>query len=217
MTHPSDATGAPPPIRVMIVDDHPVVRAGLRALLSTSPRLEVAAEAEDGERAMEMLRARSVDVVLMDLQMGEGMDGVTATTQIRAAGGPPVLILTTYDTDRDIVRAVEAGAAGYLLKDAPPADLIEAVEVAARGETALAPRVAGRLLSRMRSPQTQLTDRELAVLEAVARGLTNRAVAKELFIGEATVKTHLVHVYEKLGVDSRTAAVAAAREAGLIR
>ena len=217
MTHPSDATGAPSPIRVMIVDDHPVVRAGLRALLSTSPRLEVAAEAEDGERAMEMLRARSVDVVLMDLQMGEGMDGVTATTQIRAAGGPPVLILTTYDTDRDIVRAVEAGAAGYLLKDAPPADLIEAVEVAARGETALAPRVAGRLLSRMRSPQTQLTDRELAVLEAVARGLTNRAVAKELFIGEATVKTHLVHVYEKLGVDSRTAAVAAAREAGLIR
>ena len=217
MTHPSDATGAPSPIRVMIVDDHPVVRAGLRALLSTSPRLEVAAEAEDGERAMEMLRARSVDVVLMDLQMGEGMDGVTATTQIRAAGGPPVLILTTYDTDRDIVRAVEAGAAGYLLKDAPPADLIEAVEVAARGETALAPRVAGRLLSRMRSPQTHLTDRELAVLEAVARGLTNRAVAKELFIGEATVKTHLVHVYEKLGVDSRTAAVAAAREAGLIR
>lgn len=217
MTHPSDATGAPPPIRVMIVDDHPVVRAGLRALLSTSGRIEVAAEAENGERALQLLRSLSVDVVLMDLQMGEGMDGVTATTQIRAAGGPPVLILTTYDTDRDIVRAVEAGAAGYLLKDAPPADLIEAVEVAARGETALAPRVAGRLLTRMRSPQAQLTDRELAVLEAVARGLTNRAVAKDLFISEATVKTHLVHVYEKLGVDSRTAAVAAAREAGLIR
>ncbi|GAB49890.1 response regulator [Mobilicoccus pelagius] len=217
MTHPSDATGTPPPIRVMIVDDHPVVRAGLRALLSTSGRIEVAAEAENGERALELLRSLSVDVVLMDLQMGEGMDGVTATTQIRAADGPPVLILTTYDTDRDIVRAVEAGAAGYLLKDAPPADLVEAVDTAARGETALAPRVAGRLLTRMRAPHAQLTGRELAVLGAVARGLTNRAVAKELFISEATVKTHLVHVYEKLGVDSRTGAVAAAREAGLIR
>ncbi|WP_313025391.1 response regulator transcription factor [Mobilicoccus sp.] len=225
MTHPSDPASPAgptipadsPPIAVLIVDDHPVVRAGLRALLSTSGRLAVVGEAENGERALELLRSLSVDVVLMDLQMGAGMDGVTATRRIRAAGGPPVLILTTYDTDRDIVRAVEAGAAGYLLKDAPPADLIDAVVTASRGETALAPRVAGRLMTRMQSPHAQLTDRELAVVEAVARGLSNRAAAKELFISEATVKTHLVHVFEKLGVDSRTAAVAAARDAGLIR
>lgn len=205
------------PLTVLIVDDHPVVRAGLRTLLTASGRIEVAGEAETGERALALLGSLEVDVVLMDLQMGAGMDGVAATEQIRSADGPPVLILTTYDTDADILRAVEAGAAGYLLKDAPPDDLLGAVEAAARGETALAPRVAQRLITRMRSPRPQLTDREVAVLGAVGRGLTNRAVARELCISEATVKTHLVHVFEKLGVDSRTGAVAAAREAGLLR
>ncbi|GMA39904.1 response regulator [Mobilicoccus caccae] len=205
------------PLTVLIVDDHPVVRAGLRTLLTASGRIEVAGEAETGERALALLGSLEVDVVLMDLQMGAGMDGVAATERIRSADGPPVLILTTYDTDADILRAVEAGAAGYLLKDAPPDDLLGAVEAAARGETALAPRVAQRLITRMRSPRPQLTDREVAVLGAVGRGLTNRAVARELCISEATVKTHLVHVFEKLGVDSRTGAVAAAREAGLLR
>ncbi|MDO5628335.1 MAG: response regulator transcription factor [Mobilicoccus sp.] len=204
-------------VRALIVDDHPVVRAGLGALLATADDIEVAGEADSGERAVEMWRGLDVDVVLMDLQMGDGMDGVEATRRIRADSGPPILILTTYDTDSDILRAVEAGAAGYLLKDAPPAELLAAVHAAARGETALAPKVAARLMTRMRSPRAHLTERELAVIEAVSRGLSNRAAAKELFISEATVKTHLVHVFEKLGVDSRTAAVAAARDAGLVR
>lgn len=205
------------PTRVLLVDDHPVVRAGLRALLTATGDIDVAGEANSGERGLELARSLGVDVVLMDLQMGDGMDGVEATRRIREAGGPPVLILTTYDTDADILRAVEAGAAGYLLKDAPPAELLAAVSAAARGETVLAPRVAQRLMTRMRTPSAQLTERENDVLSAVARGLTNREIAKEMFISEATVKTHLVHVYEKLGVTSRTAAVAAARESGLIR
>lgn len=203
--------------RVLLVDDHPVVRTGLRMLLTTAG-IEVVAEGANGEDAVRLASEYDVDVVLMDLQMGAGMDGVAATEQVLAAtDAPRVLILTTYDTDRDILRAVEAGASGYLLKDAPPDDLVDAVHRAARGETVLAPVVADRLLARLRNPAPTLSARELDVLGQVAQGRSNREVAKELFLSEATVKTHLVHVFEKLGADSRTGAVARARELGLLR
>lgn len=202
---------------VLVTDDHPVVRAGLRALLTASG-VEVAGEAPSGEKALTFLADHSVDVVLMDLQLGHGIDGVEATRRVLALPDPPaVLILTTYDTDADILRAVEAGAAGYLLKDAPPDALVDAVQRAARGETVLAPMVAERLVSRMRSSTPSLSGRELEVLTQVADGASNRQIAKALVVSEATVKSHLVHIFDKLGVDSRTAAVAAARRDGLLR
>lgn len=205
-------------VRVLVVDDHPVVRAGLRALLAVDARVDVVGEAASGEEALVVARARRPDVVLMDLQLGAGLDGVAATRALRAdPDGPRVLILTTYDTDADIVRAVEAGAAGYLLKDTPPATLVAAVERAARGETVLAPRAAEVLVGHMRDPRPALSDREAQVLARVAAGHSNCEIARELLISEATVKTHLVHVFDKLGVDSRTAAVAVAREQGLLR
>ncbi|MET4061842.1 DNA-binding NarL/FixJ family response regulator [Arthrobacter sp. UYP6] len=209
-------------IRVLLVDDHPVVRAGLRAMLGDFEGMEVTAEATDGAAAItEVARQEALgtpfDVVLMDLQMGSGMDGVTATKRIRAAGGPPVLILTTYDSDADILAAVDAGAAGYMLKDAAPEEIRNAVIAAAEGRTALAPQVAGRLLGQLRSPETSLSPRELELLELLADGMANRAMARQLFISEATVKTHLVHIYEKLGVDNRTAAVNEARKRRIIR
>jgi DNA-binding NarL/FixJ family response regulator len=211
-------TDVTPPVRVLLVDDHPVVRAGLRALLGATRGLDVVAEAASGELALAMVTEHAPDVVLMDLQMGEGMDGVAATRALQRLPDPPrVLILTTYDTDADILRAVEAGAAGYLLKDAPPDRLVEAVRAAARGETVLAPMVASRLLTRLRTPRPELSKRELEVLTLVSDGLANRAIAKRLFVSEATVKSHLVHVFTKLGVDSRTAAVATGRDLGLIR
>ena len=207
---------------VILTDDHPVVRAGLRALLDASG-IDVLDEAGSGEEALRVLdrlteQGARPDVVLMDLQMGPGLDGVAATRAIRARDDAPrVLILTTYDTDADIVRGVEAGASGYLLKDAPPADLVEAVHRASRGETVLAPAVAARLVNRLSSPAPTLTARELDVLDAVAGGATNKEIAKHLFVSEATVKTHLVHINEKLGATSRTEAVALARRAGLLR
>lgn len=207
---------------VILTDDHPVVRAGLRALLDASG-IDVLDEAGGGEEALRVLdrlaeQGVRPDVVLMDLQMGPGLDGVAATRAIRARDDAPrVLILTTYDTDVDIVRGVEAGASGYLLKDAPPADLVEAVHRASRGETVLAPAVAARLVNRLSSPAPTLTARELDVLDAVAGGATNKEIAKHLFVSEATVKTHLVHINEKLGATSRTEAVALARRAGLLR
>ena len=207
---------------VILTDDHPVVRAGLRALLDASG-IDVLDEAGRGEVALRVLdrlteQGARPDVVLMDLQMGPGLDGVAATRAIRARDDAPrVLILTTYDTDVDIVRGVEAGASGYLLKDAPPADLVEAVHRASRGETVLAPAVAARLVNRLSSPAPTLTARELDVLDAVAGGATNKEIAKHLFVSEATVKTHLVHINEKLGATSRTEAVALARRAGLLR
>lgn len=207
---------------VLLTDDHPVVRAGLRALLVASG-IDVLAEASDGAEAiaeLDRLTATGTppDVVLMDLQMGDGMDGVSATAAIRGRGcAPAVLILTTYDTDTDILRAVEAGAGGYLLKDAPPETLVDAVHRAARGETVLAPAVAQRLVTRLAQPTAFLTAREVDVLERVADGATNRAIAKALFVSEATVKTHLVHINEKLGATSRTDAVAKARTAGILR
>ncbi|WP_418959893.1 response regulator [Streptomyces tritici] len=205
-------------IRLLLADDHPVVRAGLRAVLDTEPDFEVVAEAATAEAAVARAAAGGVDVVLMDLQFGAGMHGSEATAAITSrAGGPRVLVLTTYDTDADILAAVEAGAAGYLLKDAPPEELAAAVRTAAAGQSALAPAVAHRLMDRMRTPAEALTKRELEVLQLVGEGLSNLQISKALFLSQATVKSHLVHIYAKLGVDSRTAAVATARERRLIR
>ncbi|MDH6117581.1 response regulator transcription factor [Kitasatospora sp. GAS204B] len=209
-------------IRVLLVDDHPVVRRGLRAMVDELPELSAVGEAGDGAEALRLLAAlpgpERPDVVLMDLQMGAGMHGVEATRQINALPDPPaVLILTTYSTDADILAAVEAGATGYLLKDAPPQELVAAVQAASRGETVLAPPVAARLLGRVRAGRPTLSPREAEILQLLAEGLANRQISKRLFISEATVKTHLVHIYEKLGVDSRTSAIAAGLSSGLIR
>ncbi|MEU9417228.1 response regulator transcription factor [Streptomyces sp. NPDC051000] len=205
-------------IRLLLADDHPVVRAGLRAVLDTEADFAVVAEAATAERAVELAASAGVDVVLMDLQFGPGMHGSQATALITARpDAPRVLVLTTYDTDADILAAVEAGASGYLLKDAPPEELAAAVRTAAAGQSALAPAVALRLMDRMRMPAQALTKRELEVLQLVADGLSNQQISKRLFLSQATVKSHLVHVYAKLGVDSRTAAVATAATRRLIR
>ncbi|MET8131382.1 response regulator transcription factor [Streptomyces sp. NPDC005251] len=205
-------------IRLLLADDHPVVRAGLRAVLSAEPEFEIVAETPTAEAAVERAGAGGVDVVLMDLQFGPGMHGAEATAAITARpGAPRVLVLTTYDTDADILAAVEAGASGYLLKDAPPEELSAAVRTAASGHSALAPKVADRLMDRMRTPAAALSRRELEVLELVKDGLSNLQISKKLFLSQATVKSHLVHIYAKLGVDSRTSAVAAATERGVIR
>ncbi|MCX5386451.1 response regulator transcription factor [Streptomyces sp. NBC_00083] len=206
------------PIRLLLADDHPIVRAGLRAVLDTEPGFAVTGEAATAERAVELAASDAYDVVLMDLQFGAGMHGAEATALITARpGAPRVLVLTTYDTDADILAAVEAGAAGYLLKDAPPEELAAAVRTAAAGQSALAPAVAHRLMDRMRTPAEALTRRELEVLQLVGDGLSNLQISKRLFLSQATVKSHLVHIYAKLGVDSRTSAVAAASARRLIR
>jgi DNA-binding NarL/FixJ family response regulator len=204
-------------IRVVVVDDHPVVRGGVVGWLDAQPDLAVVGQASDGAEALAVVAATSPDVVLMDLRM-PGMDGVTATERLAAAHpGVRVLVLTTYETDADIVRAVEAGATGYLLKDVPLTQLADAVRAAARGETVLAPPVAARLVSRLRAPAVDApTARELEVLRGVARGLTNADIGRELYIGEATVKTHLLRVFAKLGVDDRTRAVMVAVQRGLL-
>lgn len=204
-------------IRIVLVDDHPVVRSGLRAMLADQHDFQLAGEAATGEEGVELARSLSPDVVLMDLQLGPGMHGSEATRRIVALGGPRVLVLTTFDTDADIVAAVEAGATGYLLKDAPSDDLHAAIRSAARGAGALAPSVATRLLGRVRTPDATLSPRELQVLGHVAAGLSNRQISKVMFLSETTVKTHLAHIYAKLDVDSRTSAVAAASKRGLIR
>lgn len=205
-------------IRLILCDDHPIVRAGLRAVLATEPDIEVVAEAASAEEAVEVARSTPADLVLMDLQFGGAMDGAEATRAILAAvDAPHVLILTNYDTDADILGAVEAGASGYLLKDAPPDELLVAVRAAAAGQSALAPAITSRLLQRVRAPSISLSARELEVLSLVAEGKSNAEVAASLFLGETTVKTHLVHIFEKLGVGSRTAAVNEARRAGLLR
>jgi DNA-binding NarL/FixJ family response regulator len=204
-------------IKVLVVDDHPVVRGGLVGWLAAQADLDVVGEAGDGLEALALVASTHPDVVLMDLRMPR-MDGVTATSRIgEQHPGVRVLVLTTYDTDADIVRAVAAGATGYLLKDAPLPLLADAVRAAARGETVLAPPVAARLVSRMRAPAAEApTTRELEVLAGVARGLTNADIGRQLFIGEATVKTHLLRVFAKLGVDDRTRAVMVAVERGLL-
>lgn len=206
------------PVRLLIADDHPVVRAGLRAVLETEPGLVVVAEAATAEAAVARAADGDVDVVLMDLRFGAGLSGVDATAAITARPHPPrVLIVTTYDSDADTLPAIEAGATGYLLKDASPDELAAAVRAAAAGRAALAPAVADRLVNRLRTPDTALTRRETEVLGLVADGLSNQAVGRRLHLTEGTVKSHLSRIYTKLRVDSRTAAVAAAVDLGILR
>lgn len=205
-------------IRLLLADDHPVVRAGLRAVLETGADFQVVAEAPTAEQAITLAAELDVDVVLMDLQFGAGMHGSAATAVITARpAAPHVLVLTTYDTDADILAAIEAGAVGYLLKDALPEELATAVRTAAAGKSALAPAIALRLVDRMRAPDAALSRREIEVLQLVADGHSNLQISQQLFLSQATVKSHLAHIYTKLAVDSRTAAVAAATTRGLIR
>ncbi len=212
---PDPATSAP--IRVLIVDDHPVVRDGLRGLFAGDPGFEVVGEAADGRDAVSRTEAFRPDVVLMDLHMPT-LDGVGATREIVERDlGAKVLVVTTYDTETDVLPAIEAGATGYVLKDTPRDDLRDAVRAAAEGMTVLSPPVAQQLVGHVREPtHGSLSDRELEILRLVADGATNKAVAKQLFISEATVKTHLLHAYDKLGVHQRAAAVAVAYERGLL-
>ena len=198
----------------MLNDAHPVVRAGLRTILAAFPDISVVAEGADGEAALSATR-EEVDIVVCDIQM-PGMDGITATRRLRAADGPPELILTTYATQADIVAADEAGALGYLLKDAPEQALHDAVVATAAGRRTLAPEVADALAERMSRPAEALSAREIEILRALETGAGNRELAKMLFISEATVKTHLVHIFQKLGVGTRTAAITAARERRVI-
>lgn len=205
-------------IRLIIADDHPVVQAGLRGLLAGQPDFEIVGEAATGAQAVALTAQLRPAVVLMDLRMPE-MDGVAAIEQIKARHPEThILVLTTYDTDADILPAIEAGATGYLLKDAPREELFRAIRAAARGEAVLAPRVAARLMGRMRAPAEEaLSAREIEVLALVARGASNKEIACQLHISEATVKTHLIHIFGKLGVSDRTAAVTTALERGILR
>ncbi len=205
-------------VRVVIADDHPVVWAGLRGMLESEPEIEVVAEATNGREAVSLVGRLEPQVVLMDLQMPE-LDGVDATKQIRDRyPETKVLVLTTFDTDADITRAINAGATGYLLKDAPRQELFQAIRAAARGESVLTPAIASRLMSKMRGPaERSLSEREIEVLTQVADGKSNKDIASKLYISEATVKTHLVHIFGKLGVDDRTAAVTVSLERGIIR
>ncbi|MHA7272329.1 response regulator [Arthrobacter sp. TMT4-20] len=204
-------------VRILVVDDHPVVRAGLINLLSTDPRIVVAAEAANGEEAVAAATDVVPEVVLMDLRMPL-LDGADATARILASQpGVKVLVLTTYDGDSDIVRAVEAGAVGYLLKDTPGETIISAVFAAARGETVLAPPIAAKLVSRLRAPERpRMSPREREVLQCVAQGLSNPDIAAKLYIAETTVKTHLLRIFAKLDVDDRTRAVVVAMERGIL-
>ena len=204
-------------ITVLIADDHPVVRDGLRGMFTSEPGFTVVGEAANGDEAVVLASSLQPDVILMDLRMPE-VDGVTAITRLTRAGSPAgVLVLTKYDTDSDVLPAIEAGATGYLLKDARADELFRAVRAAARGEAVLSPSVATRLLGSVRRPAREpLSAREQEVLELIARGATNREAARALFVSEATVKTHLLHVYAKLGVNDRAAAVAEAFDRGLL-
>ncbi|MET8470302.1 response regulator transcription factor [Streptomyces sp. NPDC006422] len=206
------------PIRILLCDDHVVVRAGLLALLDSAADIEVVGEAGTGEEALASAAKLRPDVVLMDLQLGEGMDGVETTRRLTSgpAPTPHVLVLTTYDTDADITRAIEAGATGYLLKAERPEELFAAIHAAAEGRTALSAPVASRVMANMRKPRPTLTDRERDILAQLAHGLGNREIAKALFISEATVKTHLGRIYDKLGVDTRAGAVSVAKEQRLL-
>ncbi|MFJ1702129.1 response regulator [Kitasatospora sp. NPDC088346] len=204
-------------VRLLVCDDHAVVRAGLLALLASAPGIEVAGEAGSGEEAITLAARLRPDVVLMDLQLGDGIDGIEATRRITAAStATRVLVLTTYDTDADITRAIAAGATGYLLKAERAEELFAAIHAAAQGRTALSPPVATRVMAQMRAPAPQLTDREHDILAQLARGHGNREIARALFISEATVKTHLGRIYAKLGVDTRAGAVATATERRLL-
>ncbi|MFC4243769.1 response regulator [Gryllotalpicola reticulitermitis] len=206
------------PIRVLVADDHPIVRSGVVATLAAAPDMDVVGEAVDGVDALAQAEASAPDVVLMDLRM-PALGGAAATERLLATANPPrVLVLTTYDTDDDIIAAIEAGASGYLLKAAPAEEILAAVRAVAAGRTALAPSIAAALVGRLRSAKTtpRLSARELEVLKLVAAGHSNARIAAELFISEATVKTHLLHVFEKLDVTARTRAVTRAQELGVL-
>ncbi|SFO17200.1 two component transcriptional regulator, LuxR family [Pseudonocardia ammonioxydans] len=205
-------------IDIVLTDDHPVVRAGIRAVVETEPDMHVVRECATTDELVSWITTGGrADVVLLDLRFGSAQrGGVDATRDLVAAGGPPILILTTYDTDGDILAAVEAGATGYLLKDAPTEELTAAIRAAAAGETTLGPTIQQRLLTRLRRPDTSLTLRELDVLRLVSDGRSNDAIARELSLSRATVKSHLAHVYNKLGVQSRTAALSVARGRGIL-
>ncbi|MFD4422140.1 response regulator [Agromyces sp. NPDC058484] len=205
------------PITVLLVDDHPVVRTGLRALFEHNEEVEVVGEAASGEEAVALSGHLHPDVVLCDLRLGASMDGVDTTVALRAQQpAPAVIILTTFDRDVEIIRAIEAGAAGYLLKDVAPATIISSLREAAAGGMVLAPEMTQRVVEGMRKPRIRLTDRELEVLRLLDQGASNREIARALFVTEATVKTHLVHLFAKLNVESRAKAVTLARETGLI-
>ncbi|MCT1443570.1 response regulator transcription factor [Corynebacterium sanguinis] len=211
-------------IRVLLADDHQIVRLGLRAVLEEADDIMVVGEVATAEGAISTARAGGIDVILMDLRFGAGAEGAKVTTGAEATAEirrtmdspPQVLVVTNYDTDADILGAIEAGAVGYLLKDAPPAELVTAVRSAARGDAALSQVVRTRLETRESTPRFSLTPRELEVLQLVAGGSSNREIGHELMLSEATVKSHLVHIYDKLGVRSRTSAVASAREQGML-
>jgi len=204
-------------MRVLLVDDHPVVRSGLAALLATEPGVTVVGAAASAEAALRLAAELRPDVVLCDLRLGDGPDGVAVTEALRRTpDGPPVLILTTYDNDSDIVRAVLAGASGYLLKDAEPEAIVGGLRDAVAGRLVLSPELERRVTDRMVAGVPRLSERELDVMRLVAEGRSNREIAGALFISEATVKTHLVHAFTKLGADSRTGAVAAARHHNLV-
>lgn len=205
-------------VRLLIADDHPVVRSGLRAMFAGEPDFEVVGEATTGAEAVHLAARLRPDVVLMDLRMPE-MDGVEATERIKSSGAETrILVLTTYDSDTDILRAVEAGAIGYLLKDAPEEELYDAVRAAAEGKSLLAPPAAALLMERTRrAPEENLSGREIEVLRLVSKGASNREIASALWISEATVKSHLIRIYGKLDVDDRTAAVTVAFERGILR
>lgn len=211
-------------IRVLLADDHEIVRLGLRAVLEDAEDITVVGEVATAEAAISAAQAGGIDVILMDLRFGAGVEGTKVTSGAEATARikesmtspPKVLVVTNYDTDADILGAIEAGAEGYMLKDSEPTELLAAVRSAAEGDSALSPGVADRLMARVRTPRMSLTPRELEVLSLVAGGSSNREIGQELMLSEATVKSHLVHIYDKLGVRSRTSAVAAAREQGVL-
>lgn len=205
-------------ITLVLADDHPVVRAGLRAVVESQPDMRVVAEFGTAEELVSWLRSGgTTDVILLDLRFGDTrLGGADATRDIVSGSGPPILILTTYGSDGDILSAIQAGATGYLLKDAPTEELTTAIRAAAAGETTLGPSIQQRLLSRIRKPDVALTRRELEVLQLVEKGCSNDAIAQQLFLSRTTVKSHLAHVYNKLGVQSRTAALSVARDRGML-
>ncbi|ALD64139.1 LuxR family transcriptional regulator [Arthrobacter sp. LS16] len=204
-------------IKVLLVDDHPIVRTGLRALLANYPEISVLGEASSGEEAVAITQRDPTDVVLCDLRLGDGMNGVATTAALRAMPNPPqVLILTTFDKDAEIIQCIEAGAAGYLLKDVSSQTIIDSIRQAAAGQLVLAPEMTQRVLAGMRRPKVELTQRESEVLQQLATGASNKQIANTLFVSEATVKTHLVHIFDKLQASSRTGAIHAAKDLGLL-